>query len=189
MKSNSDNQVYQIIITLAASKPPIWRRFQIDPNETLYKLHQSIQVIMGWTNSHMHLFRQGRNTFGKPDKAAERDFGFETLDEKKFKISQVLDKPKSKLIYEYDMGDSWEHILVFEKWLPINEKQHYPFCLDGAMACPPEDCGGIPGFYNLLEIIENPNHEEHDDMVDWLGDKFDPEVFEVGEINKLLKRV
>ncbi|MBI5184265.1 MAG: plasmid pRiA4b ORF-3 family protein [Nitrospinae bacterium] len=189
MKSKDESQVYQIKITLSGSEPSIWRRFLIEPNENLYKLHQFIQVIMGWTNSHMHQYRQNKNYYGKPDKESEADFGFKTLDERKFKIFQVLDKPKAKIIYEYDMGDSWDHIVVVEKILPKEENKDYPICLDGALSCPPEDCGGIPGYYDLLEIIKNPDHEEYEDMMEWLGDKFNPEEFSLEKINKNLKKL
>lgn len=189
MKSSDESQVYRIKITLLDSEPLIWRRFLFEPNETLFKLHQTIQIIMGWKNSHMHLYRKNNVYYGKPDKESEADFGFETLDEKKFKVFQVLDKLKAKLIYEYDMGDSWDHVLVLEKILPRESKLKYPICLEGAMACPPEDCGGIPGYYNLLEIIENPDHEEHEEMMEWLGGKFDPNGFNLIAINKNLGRI
>jgi hypothetical protein len=179
MKSSDESQVYQIKITLSGSEPAIWRRFLIEPSANLFKLHQAIQNIMGWTNSHMHQYRKGKIFYGKLDEE----------DENKFKIFQVFDKLKAKLVYEYDMGDGWEHILVLEKILPREDKIKYPICLEGAMACPPEDCGGIYGFYNLLEIIKNPDHEEHEDMMEWMGDDFDPEEFNLDAINQDLKRM
>jgi hypothetical protein len=179
MKSSDESQVYQIKITLSGSEPAIWRRFLIEPNANLFKLHQAIQNIMGWTNSHMHQYRKGKIFYGKLDEE----------DENKFKIFQVFDKLKAKLVYEYDMGDGWEHILVLEKILPREDKIKYPICLEGAMACPPEDCGGIYGYYNLLEIIKNPDHEEHEDMMEWMGDDFDPEEFNLDAINQDLKRM
>jgi hypothetical protein len=179
MKSSDESQVYQIKITLSGSEPAIWRRFLIEPSANLFKLHQAIQNNMGWTNSHMHQYRKGKIFYGKLDEE----------DENKFKIFQVFDKLKAKLVYEYDMGDGWEHILVLEKILPREDKIKYPICLEGAMACPPEDCGGIYGFYNLLEIIKNPDHEEHEDMMEWMGDDFDPEEFNLDAINQDLKRM
>jgi len=179
MKSIDESQVYQIKITLSGSEPAIWRRFLIEPNANLFELHQAIQNIMGWTNSHMHQYRKGKIFYSKLDEE----------DENKFKIFQVFDKLKAKLAYEYDMGDGWEHILVLEKILPREDKIKYPICLEGAMACPPEDCGGIYGYYNLLEIIKNPDHEEHEDMMEWMGDDFDPEEFNLDAINQDLKRM
>jgi hypothetical protein len=189
MENTDTPQIYQIKITLSDTKPLIWRRFLIDPNETLFKLHKTIQIIMGWTNSHMHQYRKNKIYYGKVDKRVEADFGFEVLDEKKFKILQVLDKLKAKLIYEYDMGDSWEHILVLEKILPEDDKIKYPVCLDGAMACPPEDSGGIPGFYNFLEIIGNPDNDEYDEMMKWSGGEFNPDEFNLHAINHSLQRM
>ena len=189
MKTIDESQVYQLKITLSDTKPPIWRRFLIEPKENLFELHQAIQIIMGWSNSHMHQYRKNKIFYGTPDEEFGDDFGLEILDEKKFKIFQVLDKLKAKIIYEYDMGDSWDHILVLEKILPREDKVKYPKCLNGAMACPPEDCGGISGYYNLLEIIESPKHKEHKEMLDWLGGKFDPIEFDLNGINQSLKRV
>ncbi|OGV99380.1 MAG: hypothetical protein A2Z59_03005 [Nitrospinae bacterium RIFCSPLOWO2_02_39_17] len=189
MKEKIDCPIYQIKIILSGSKPPIWRRFLIESNENLYKLHQVTQVVMGWTNSHMHQYRQNKLYYGTPGKESESDFGFKTLDEKKYKINQVMDKPRTKIIYEYDFGDSWDHDLILEKTLTKDEKFNYPICLDGAMACPPEDCGGLGGYYNLLDIIKNPEHEEHEEMMEWLGGEFNPGEFDLESINKILKKI
>lgn len=189
MKSIDESYVFQIKITLVGSKPPIWRRFLIDPNENLFNLHLVIQILMGWTDSHLHQYIQGKTFFAMPDRSDEGSFGSERLDESKFKIFQVLDKPKAKIIYEYDFGDSWGHVLVLEKILPQEESKKYPVCLDGALACPPEDCGGIFAYRNILEIIGNPDHEDHEEMIEWLDDEFDPKEFHLSVINSRLQRM
>lgn len=180
------NEIYQFKIALKDSSPTIWRRFQVDSNISLYKMHEIIQIVMGWTNSHLHQFIDKDIFYGN----SEDDDGGDTeiLDEKKFKINQVMDKPKAKIIYEYDFGDSWYHELTLEKILTKDENSNYPVCLTGAMACPPEDCGGLGGYYNLLDIIKNPEHSEHEDMKEWLGEEFNPEEFDLESINKILKR-
>lgn len=187
MKEKMDGPIYQIKITLSGSKPPIWRRFLIASNVNLYQLHRVIQDVMGWTNSHMHQYRQNKLYYGTPDKESEADFGIKTLDEKKFKINQVMDKPKAKIIYEYDFGDSWDHDVVLEKIIIKDEAINYPICLDGQRACPPEDCGGLRGYYELLDIIGNPEHEEYEEMMEWLGGEFNPEEFDLERINRNLK--
>lgn len=103
-------------------------------------------------------------------------------------LCDVLQRSGAKMIYNYDFGDSWEHGIVLEKRLPLDPDAAYPICLDGQLACPPEDCGGIPGFYHLLDVLANPKHKEHDEMRDWIGEDFDPEAFSVDKINKLLSR-
>src|ERR1043165_2864599 len=91
----------------------------------------------------------------------------------------------SKAIYTYDFGDSWEHSLVLERRLNVDPNTAYPVCRDGQLACPPEDCGGIPGFYDLIEALSDPNHEPHEEMLDWIGE-FDPQAFSLETVNRML---
>ena len=102
--------------------------------------------------------------------------------------SDLLTKEKEKIIYEYDFGDGWEHNIILEKNFPIDDTIIYPTCLTGKMNCPPEDCGGIWGYYNMLEVLKQPGHEEYDDYIEWLGEEFDPSYFNKDEVNDLLKR-
>jgi len=104
-------------------------------------------------------------------------------------LPSVLGRLGAKAIYTYDMGDSWEHGIVLEKRLPSDPNTTYPVCTDGQLACPPEDCGGIPGFYDLVEAISDPTHERHEEMLDWIGDDFDPQAFSVDKVNRLLTPV
>ena len=104
-------------------------------------------------------------------------------------LQQVVSRVKDKLIYEYDFGDSWEHELLVEKILPLEEGKRYPVCLTGKRACPPEDCGGIWGYASLLEAIRDPEHPEHEEMVDWVGGEFDPEAFDLDEVNRELQNL
>jgi hypothetical protein len=106
--------------------------------------------------------------------------------ERTVRLSGILGRVGSKAIYTYDFGDSWEHSIVLEKRLPDDPNQTYPVCTDGQLACPPEDCGGIPGFYDLVEALSDPNHERHEEMLDWLGDDFDPQAFSVDNVNRML---
>jgi hypothetical protein len=92
----------------------------------------------------------------------------------------------SKAIYTYDFGDTWEHSIVLEKRLPDDPNLMYPVCTDGQLACPPEDCGGIPGFYDLVEALTDPNHDRHEEMLEWIGPDFDPQAFSVDNVNQML---
>ena len=191
MEKDEDSEVYQLKITISGSNPTIWRRFLVDSEINLYILHNIIQIVMGWTDSHLHHYRENNVFYGTPQPDPGWDFNskFKTVDERKYKINQILTRPKMKILYEYDFGDSWWHELVLEKILEKDNKVNPPICLDGAMACLPEDCGGIGGYYNMLEIIKNPDEPEYKDMIDWLGDEFDPEKIDLEAINKKLKRI
>src|SRR4029077_4994020 len=132
----------------------IWRRLLVPSDLTLAKLHDVIQVAMGWHDAHLHEFRVGDETYGAPD--IESD----AMDERKVRLHQVLGRAGAKALYTYDFGDSWEHRIVVEKSLPADPKLNYPVCTGGQRAGPPEDCGGIPGFYELMEAIEDPRHAQ-----------------------------
>jgi hypothetical protein len=175
--------VYQIKVTLKDSKPPIWRRIQVTSDTDLYELHHILQVVMGWEDYHLHQFIIGGRYFGQP----HPDYGFEMVDETTVELNQVVSGVKTKFAYEYDFGDSWEHTLLIEKILPLEAGKHYPTCLTGRRACPPEDCGGVWGYDYLLEVIQNPDHPEHEHLLGWVGDGFDPEAFDLDEINRALK--
>ena len=179
------DSIYQLKVTLNNSKPLIWRRIQVNSDITLYKLHQILQVVMGWFNSHLHQFIVRGQYYGTPDP----DFGFEVKNEKRIKLNQIVSRAGDKFIYEYDFGDGWKHIILLEKILQPEAGVRYPICLEGKRACPPEDCGGIWGYYNLLKAIQDPAHPEHEDMLEWLGDGFDPEEFDLEVINEELKTI
>ena len=106
--------------------------------------------------------------------------------ERTVRLSDVLRRVGAKFVYTYDLGDSWEHAIVLEKQLPVDPNAKYPVCTDGRLACPPEDCGGIPGFYDLVDAITDPKHERHEELRDWLGEDFDPLAFSVDGVNKIL---
>jgi hypothetical protein len=184
----AETQLYQLKITLADISPPIWRRVQVSSTISLATLHTIIQEVMGWDDSHMHQFKVGKTYYGTsyPD-----DFDDVTMtkDEKTVALSEAISKPKAKMVYEYDFGDSWEHEILLEKILSPEPGVKYPVCLDGKRACPPEDCGGAWGYADLLEAIQDPKHPEHEDRLEWVGGSFDPEAFDVGKVNRALKRL
>jgi hypothetical protein len=145
-----------------------------------------LQLAMGWDDGHMHDFRIGRTRYGIPDRA-EKLMGLPgTASERTARLCNVLGKVGAKAVYTYDFGDGWEHGIVVEKILMAEAGQAYPMCEDGKRHGPPEDCGGVPGFYDLLQAIGDPEHEQYGEMRDWLGDDFDPEAFSVDEVNRRL---
>jgi hypothetical protein len=181
--------VYQFKITLQESHPPIWRRIQVK-DCTLDQLHEHIQTAMGWTNSHLHDFRIKDQRYGDPMLMAEnfREMGYK--DSTTTKISKMVPKTgkRFRFQYEYDFGDSWHHEVLFEGIVPAESKVKYPVCLEGARACPPEDCGGIWGYTNFIEAIQNPDHEEHEDFLEWIGGNFDPGEFDPVKATKAMRK-
>lgn len=175
--------IYQLKVRLERCKPPVWRKILVPDDITLQKLHQILQIVMGWTNSHLHQFEKNGVYYGEP--SPENDF--KQVDERKVRLNKLLVKPKDLIRYEYDFGDSWEHSVVLEKILELSPDMTVPICLDGKNACPPEDCGGVWGYATMLEAIANPKHPEHEDYIDWLGEEFNPEAFYMDEINVQLK--
>jgi Plasmid pRiA4b ORF-3-like protein len=185
-KKSTAPDIYQLKVTLLGTNPSIWRRLQVPPQVTLAQLHDVLQIVMGWQDGHMHEFSVGQRRFGRPD-PQDRLMGLPSVEnERSVRLSSLLSRIGSKAIYTYDFGDSWEHSIVLEKKLPGDPNATYPVCTDGQLACPPDDCGGIPGFYDLVEVLNDPNHERHQEMLDWVGDDFDPQAFFIAQINRML---
>jgi len=209
-------QIFQIRITLNDTKPPIWRRVAVMSNITLGQLHEVIQIVMGWTDSHLHQFiLRDKKLKPTPQEIARRyredamddifldrvggqrffvtkttlwgdPTEMEGEDENAVTLGKVCPKVKSKLIYEYDFGDGWEHTIEVQKIVEPEPGVKYPVCLAGKKACPPEDCGGVWGYYELLEVIADPKHEDRGEMLEWLGGEFDPDAFDLEEVNAIL---
>ena len=179
---------YQIKVSLEDIRPPIWRRILVDSDTTLGELHQIIQMTMDWDNCHLDEFKCGDNRYGVVDDDFGFDWGAEVEDENQYQISDVLTREKSWLRYLYDFGDSWSHKVVLEKKLSPDPDVKLPTCVTGKRACPPDDCGGVWGYQNLIEIMQNPEHPEYEEMFEWLGFELDPEEFDIKEINKRLKK-
>jgi hypothetical protein len=186
-KIASSQNIYQIKVTLLGTKPPIWRRLLVPASMTLAKLHDVLQTAMGWAGGHMHEFRTADRHFGMPD-PEDRSMGMQVENERSIRLSSVLRRAGAKLIYTYDFGDNWEHAVVLEKLLPaqLSLDLEYPICIDGKLACPPDDCGGIPGYYELIEALADPEHDRHEEISEWISDGFDPQAFSVENVNRML---
>jgi hypothetical protein len=180
----ASDRIYQIKVTLEDIDPPIWRRIQVPGNLTLPQLHAVLQIAMGWTNSHLHGFQVGKQFYTEPNP----DYGPMTvLDERQVRLDQIAPEVGARFVYEYDFGDSWEHALVVEQILPLDPGVTYPRCIAGKRTCPPEDVGGGPGYMAFLAAIHNPRHPEHDEWLEWAGESFDPEAFDLRRVNQLLQ--
>lgn len=177
-------KVYQFKITLQDSKPPIWRRIQVPETYSFWDLHVGIQDAFGWDGYHLHEFEIMDSASRKKVKIGfpDDDFGRDILINWKQKISDYFTLDNKKSIYTYDFGDDWIHNVLLEKILPREKNINYPRCITGKRACPPEDCGGIWGYEEFLEAIEDPDHGQHKEMLEWIGNDFDPDYFNPDEI-------
>jgi Plasmid pRiA4b ORF-3-like protein len=191
-KTSSGDSIYQIKVTLGHSKPPIWRRLLVRSNIRFDQFHDILQVAMGWTDSHLHQFIIGKppaQTLICPPYEDTEEIADHVLDERKVRLGDIVTEAKQRLVYEYDFGDGWEHEILLEKILKPEAGGDYPVCLEGKLACPPEDCGGIWGYYEFLAAIKDKKHPNHEDMLDWAGDEFDPDEFDLDAVNDELIRI
>lgn len=175
--------IYQLKISLMHTEPLIWRQVLVSGNRSLKKIHEIIQVAMGWQNYHMHMFSALDRSWSYADPRAELE---DADDESRTKLRKVAPDVGSKFFYWYDFGDDWMHeVEVKDIEQP---KGHEPVCVAGEGACPPEDCGGIPGYFNFVEAMQDPKHPEHGDLKEWYGGDFDPKGLNLDNINKELRR-
>jgi hypothetical protein len=158
---------FELEVTLRDVEPAIWRRIVVPQAVPLRRLHDLLQAAMGWENSHLYLFDIDGRRYGDLE-------DFEEIGDLGTKLAEVVG-PGSVFRYDYDFGDGWEH----DVRVVGTATSDVPRCLDGARACPPEDCGGWPGYEHLLEVFADPDHPERDDLRDWLGRDLDPEAFDV----------
>lgn len=185
----TSGQLYQFKITLLRIKPPIWRRIQV-VDCTLDKLHEHIQTAMGWTNSHLHHFRIGKQLYGEPMLMEESMAEMNYKNSTRTKLSKILPKSGERFsfVYEYDFGDSWEHEILFEGIPKAESDQKCPVCLEGERACPPEDVGGVVGYADFLEAIRDKTNEEREALFEWVSGWFDPEEFDPVVATKNMKK-
>lgn len=176
--------IYQVKVRLLGVKPPVWRRFIVPGEITLGMFHNILQVVIGWENYHAHFFRVGETEYGPPQLDIDG-----MKNENRARLNNIVTGPRMKIYYEYDLGDGWLHSIIFEKFLQPEPGSDYPICIAGKRACPPEDCGGPGGYEHFLEVMGNPDDPEHEDMLFWAGEEFDPEAFDIDRVNQALRRL
>ena len=171
-------------VALEGTEPRVWRRILVPATAKLGTLHAVLQVAMGWTNSHLHDFRFKDTTYSDPSFNLDAP---SILDERKCSLAKLLVEPGDFLHYEYDFGDSWSHFVL------LSEVSTTPFrsarCIEGVGACPPEDCGGIPGFMELLKAVKKPKSKAAKEYEQWLGYPYDPNAFSCDDVNPWLGRL
>ncbi|HVA78899.1 MAG TPA: plasmid pRiA4b ORF-3 family protein, partial [Candidatus Binataceae bacterium] len=178
MPSKRLDNILQFRVWLEDIEPCIWRRIQVPDSLTLKQLHQMIQIVMGWQDSHLHEFTLSGKRYGEPNPEDEENL----IDERTVRLRDLPLSIGVSIGYAYDFGDDWQHKLVLEKTLVPSPECIYPVCIAGERSAPPEDVGGAGGYAEFLEAIANPDHEDHDAMLEWVGGQFDTEAFSVAEV-------
>ena len=176
------NMLYELRVQLKDIRPPVWRMLLVPQQATLHDLHRVLQAAMGWSDSHLYLFHIGRLLYGEPS----LEWGRDIRNSKRTRLEEIAHEGSRSFLYEYDMGDSWMHEITLQRTVESKGKGS-PQCTDGARACPPEDCGGPPGYEDFLEAISDPRHEQHEFMMDWADGEFDPEYFDIAAVNSALR--
>jgi len=175
--------LYELRVELDGIEPHIWRRIQVPSHSTLKRLHEIIQIAFGWSDAHLHMFRIA----GKEYSELIPEFDARVLDESKITLEEIFGGGRKSFRYEYDMGDSWVHIITLKK--QVESKATRARCIAGARAAPPEDCGSIPGYYDFLVIMSDSDHEEHEEKLEWIGGYFDPNEFDMADVNTELRHL
>lgn len=187
------NLVYQLKCKLQHTKPAVFRTFLVDCSINFYELHHILQIVMGWYNCHLFNFKYHDYYLELPNVADDEydTFGrFQKVDPRKIILSEFFISPKNSINYTYDFGDNWQHEILLQKIIESNDvSTSLPFCIKGKYACPPEDCGSIPGYYNIIDVMSNPKHREYKSYVEWLGDPFDMEGFDIDFVNEELNNL
>lgn len=179
-------KLYQFKVTLAEVKPSIWRRIQVLGDYSFWDLHVAIQDAMGWEDYHLHEFKivnpkgQENVRIGIPDD--DFDWSRATLPDWEIPIADYFTMENRIATYDYDFGDGWRHRVCLEKIEQAQSETEYPHCVAGARACPPEDVGGPWGYEDFILAINNPDHDNHERMLEWIGGSFDPDYFDPEEV-------
>ena len=184
----NSSALLQLSVTLEGIEPPVWRRIVVPGHIHLGQLHDVIQCVMGWTDSHLHEFVVGERRYGRPDWGLDDD-GDRLYQERNAKLGKVVERAGGRLLYSYDFGDDWRHEIVVEDVLADDSAKPRAACLAGERACPPEDVGGVYGYAEFLEVIDDPSHEEHTHFVEWAGGAFDPNALDLEAVNVRLSNL
>jgi hypothetical protein len=184
--SDSINEIATVRIELRDTDPLIWREVEVPTSITLKVLHDVIQAVMGWFDYHLWEFTIGTQRYGLP---MDEDWGTEPRKEAaKVRLRDVLKPPKTTIGYLYDFGDGWDHRLTVTGVRAGDPQAPYPRYLGGERNAPPEDCGGLPGFYDMLEALADPHHPNHTDAREW-ADDYDPDIVDQLPIKYALARI
>ncbi len=172
-------RVYELHVALTGVEPSVWRSLRVPADLTLEALHRVLQAAMGWQHKHTYSFRPGRQEFGRIVPAGPRV-------EDGLRLDELLARGEGGFLYAYDPGDGWSHEVSVDKEYVDPAYDGSPACLIGGRACPPEDCGGPGGYYELLDALSSPDHPDHRRLRKWAGPRFNPELFDLAAANERL---
>ncbi|MDB5973074.1 MAG: plasmid pRiA4b family protein [Hydrocarboniphaga sp.] len=185
---------HHLKIVLKNTDPSIWRELAVPSDLRLDRLHDVIQIVMGWEDDHLHEFSNGVRgpgelRFGIQDDEFDDGLGPALRDEKKGILSDFAPRKGSKFRYWYDFGDDWVHEITVKAIGAAEPGAPEAVCLKAAGACPPEDCGGPWGYMNLLTVLADPAHEEYEELREWVGSNWDPQRYDIVAANKALTKL
>ena len=172
--------VLKLKLSLRDSDPLIWRSIIVPTSTRLHGLHKMIQILMQWLDYHLYCFEFRGETYEEPDPEATGK------NSRRIKLAGLKLKKGDVFTYRYDYGDNWIIDILVEETGTIGEDSILPWLVDGERSGPPEDCGGIPGLENILEACKNRKKSEYGDILEWLGDDYDPEKFDRRTTNHFL---
>lgn len=184
---NADNLIYQFRVILERTQPMVWRRILVPGTYSFWDLHVAIQDAMGWQDCHLHLFQLKNPATGELHQIGiPSDDSFDDtepcLPGWEVAIADYFEGPGDRADYEYDFGDGWQHEVLLEEISDGLSAAQYPICVDGERVCPPEDCGGVHGYKELLSILSDPGHEEYPGTRQWVGTSYDPAAFDPANV-------
>jgi len=182
-------RIVRLRIELSDMDPPIWRRVDVPADFPLRRVHDVIQAVFDWLDYHLHQFEIGDRLYGAPEYDDAEIGGARLYSDRNIRLGALLDRGVERFVYRYDFGDDWEHVVTVEGVLEPEEGVDYPILVDGARRAPPEDCGGPPGFDAFLEAMLDEAHEEHEAVMDWYGEPFDPDDLELEAAEAMLGRI
>jgi hypothetical protein len=176
----SRDVIVRLRIALREVEPAVWRRIEVPASITLIQLADALLVTMGWLGYHLYEYKFGADAYGDPDPDYDR---INLKDMRRVRLERVLPAVGGSFEFRYDFGDGWRHDVTVEAVEPPQRRTSYPRVLDGERACPPEDVGGPPGYENFLLVIADQAHESHSGALDWVGGEFDPDWFDIEDVN------
>ena len=177
------SKIYQFRIELNGIEPAIWRSVQLNDDNQLLDLHYAAQIAMGWYDSHLYDFHMDGKHYGDPEALDDTNI----IDDSEVDIVDIFKNEKDSILYTYDFTDDWKHTITLEKIIDAKKPLEHMLCVGGKRNCPPEDCGGISAYLEVVEIMKTPEGKEYEEMVEWLGEKYDPEFFDMQIINDSFK--
>ena len=187
-----DSFIVRAEVHILDIEPRISRTLELPMALNLAQLHEVLQAAFGWTDSHMHQFNIGGLIYGAPEFDEDNLFDSRIFEATEVRLIDIHfpydpDEKPVTIIYEYDFGDNWRHLLQLER-IPRQEGIKYPRCINAARSGPPEDVGGTSGYADFLDAWLDPSHDEHKAMRRWAGRKFQPELANLDAINKAIAK-